>query len=134
MPPLATGGGSLYEHTVDLLCLDFCRPSREMIAPQLTTVSTPLHLDVWARVLSSHPDRAFARYVCLGLSHGFRIGFQHSSPLRSASSNMESARLHPEVISEYPLHVNRFGIILKGHNTGKWRLITDLSFPPGQYQ
>ena len=153
MPPLATGGGSLYEHTVDLLCLNFCRPSRETIAPQLTIVSTTLHLDVWERVLSSHLDRAFARYVCLGLSHGFRIGFQHSSPLRSASSNMESARLHPEVISEYlriecslgrmlgpfpddargmpPLHVNRFGVIPKGHNTGKWRLITDLSFPPG---
>ena len=31
-----------------------------------------------------------------------------------------------------PLQVNRFGVIPKGHNTGKWRLITDLSFPPGQ--
>ena len=30
------------------------------------------------------------------------------------------------------LHTNRFGVIPKGHNTGKWRLITDLSFPPGQ--
>lgn len=30
-----------------------------------------------------------------------------------------------------PLHINRFGVIPKGHNTGKWRLITDLSFPPG---
>ncbi len=26
----------------------------------------------------------------------------------------------------------RFGVIPKGHNTGKWRLITDLSFPRGQ--
>jgi hypothetical protein len=30
------------------------------------------------------------------------------------------------------LHINRFGVIPKGHNTGKWRLITDLSHPPGQ--
>ena len=30
-----------------------------------------------------------------------------------------------------PLHVNRLGVIPKGHNTGKWRLITDLSYPPG---
>ena len=29
------------------------------------------------------------------------------------------------------LQVNRFGVMPKGHNTGKWRLITDLSFPPG---
>ena len=84
---------------------------------------------------------------------GFRIGFQYGSPLRSASANMPSARLHPEVIQDYlrkevakgrmlgpfssetnvlPLHVNRFGVIPKGHNTGKWRLITDLSFPHGQ--
>ena len=33
--------------------------------------------------------------------------------------------------SATPLHVNRFGVIPKGHNTGKWRLITDLSYPPG---
>ena len=30
-----------------------------------------------------------------------------------------------------PCHVNRFGVIPKGRNTGKWRLITDLSYPPG---
>ena len=29
------------------------------------------------------------------------------------------------------VHINRFGVIPKGHNTGKWRLITDLSFPRG---
>ena len=66
---------------------------------------------------------------------------------------MESAHQHPGIIGEYlgmelslgcmlgpfpqeaqslpQLHTNRFGVIPKGHNTGKWRLITDLSFPPG---
>ena len=67
---------------------------------------------------------------------------------------MLSACMHPDVIQAYldkecaagrmlgpfsapalgglpPLHVNRFGVIQKGHNTGKWRLITDLSYPPG---
>eukprot|EP00731_Ephydatia_muelleri_P000372 Em0001g372a len=29
------------------------------------------------------------------------------------------------------VHINRFGVVPKGHNTGKWRLITDLSYPPG---
>ena len=28
-------------------------------------------------------------------------------------------------------HLNRFGLLPKGHNTGKYRLITDLSFPRG---
>ena len=65
---------------------------------------------------------------------------------------MPSADLHPGFINEYlqkevslgrviglfslsqahqGLHLNRFGVIAKGHNTGKWRLIADLSFPPG---
>ena len=66
---------------------------------------------------------------------------------------MQSALEHPEVIRDYlrkecslgrmlgpfgasdlqhlpPCHINRLGIIPKGHNTGKWRLITDLSYPP----
>ena len=38
-----------------------------------------------------------------------------------------------EMSSHLPsLHINRFGVIPKEHNTGKWRLITDLSYPHGQ--
>ena len=29
------------------------------------------------------------------------------------------------------VHINRFGVIPKKHQPGKWRLITDLSFPEG---
>ena len=36
----------------------------------------------------------------------------------------------PPGFSTPELHINRFGIIPKGHETGRWRLITDLSFPP----
>ena len=38
--------------------------------------------------LQAHPDRAFARYICDGLRHGFRIGFERGAPLRSARANM----------------------------------------------
>ena len=38
-----------------------------------------------------------------------------------------------EELSSLPLcHINRFGVILKGVNTGKWHLMTDLSSPPGE--
>ena len=70
---------------------------------------------------------------------------------------MHSATEHPEVIQTYlegecakghmldpfnkveaqtlpALHINRIGVIPKGHNTGRWRLITDLSYPPGECQ
>ncbi len=30
------------------------------------------------------------------------------------------------------LHINRFGTIPKKHQPGKWRLITDLSYPEGK--
>ena len=91
------------------------------------------------------------KYILHGLHCGFRIGFQCTAPLRSATCNMPSAREHPDVVQRYiddeltkdrllgpfaaghlpSLHINRFGVIPKGHNTGKWRLITGLSFPEG---
>ena len=142
--------GSCFTST--LLCMSFCRPPHSHLAPQLSAVSNPLDIAEWALTLSAHPDRAFARYICEGLKSGFRIGFNHTSPLRSATANMLSAREHPDIVITYlqkevslgrmlgpfhinsqlpPLHTNRFGVIPKGHNTGKWRLITDLSYPTG---
>ena len=105
--------------------------------------------------MRTHPDRAYVRFLLSGIEKGFRIGFNYTNPLQSASSNMHSAVGHPEVVQSYletvcakgrmlgpfskveaqtlpALHVNRFGVIPKGHGTGKWRLITDLSYPPGK--
>ena len=155
-PPLSmrTGLPQGYEYTADLLTLNFCRPplAWEHAAPELMGVSTPLRPKAWAEALAGHPDRALVRYIVEGLTHGFRIGFQRGAPLRSAHDNLESARQHPEVIRAYlekerrlgrmlgpfdtvdhlpPLQVSRFGVIPKGHGTGEWRLITDLSSPHG---
>ena len=65
---------------------------------------------------------------------------------------MCSAHQHPDIISGYlkkekalgrllgpftdtsnrtELQINCFGVIPKGHDSGKWRLITDMSYPPG---
>ena len=125
----------------------------EHSAHELSTISTPLRADKWSKALAAHPDHAFVRYVCNGIRFGFRIGFNRSSQLKSATTNMQSAFEHPEVISQYlqkerslgrllgpfegtsdlpPVQINRFGVIPKGHNMGKWHLITDLSFPIGQ--
>ena len=122
-----------------------------LAAPELGLVTTPLIVKAWDRSLSHHPDKAFARYVCSGLKAGFRIGFTDTIRLQLATTNMGSAREHPRVVSEYlakelalgrmlgpfdtsiqlpQLHVNRFGVI-PGHNTGRYRLITDLLFPQG---
>ena len=134
------------------MCLDFCRSQGLPTPSELTPVSTPLVVPAWEKALEGHPDRAFVRYIVDGLSHGFRIGFNRRFPLRSAAANMGYASLHAGVVSVYlkkelamdrmlgsfppnfttpELHVNSFGVIPKGHDTGKWRLITDLSFTPG---
>ena len=123
--------------------------------PVFNSVTTPLRLPAWEVALRAHPDRAFARYLLSSIKDGFRIGFDRRAPLKSASRNMPSAIEHPEVIQAYldkkcalirilgpfrgdellrlpPCHINQFGVIPKGHNMDRWRLITDLSYPPGE--
>ena len=85
----------------DMLCLNFCRPPRPHTTQELYSVSTLLCLDVWAAALASHPNQAFARYICDGLWFGFRTSFQYGSPLKLASSNMLSVNDHLEVVADY---------------------------------
>ena len=148
---LTLGWDQLYPYTADLMCLDSCRSQGLPTPQELWSVTTPLVVPAWEKALKGHPDQAFARYIMDGLSRGFRIGFNRKSPLQSAAVNMSSASLHSGIISDYlkelalgrmlgpftpdftapDLQVNHIGVIPKGHNTGKWRLITDLSFPLG---
>ncbi len=146
---LCAGWDDMHPHTANLICLSCCRPPSRCTIPELRTVSTQLKVDAWEILLSDYPDKAYVHYIIQGLRDGFRIGFQWDSRLTSAVCNMHSTRLRPAAISGYiadelskgcmlgpfPLtwrervHVNRFGLIPKGHNTGKYRLITDLSYP-----
>ena len=113
---------------------------------------SPLQLSQFQAELRDYPDQAAASYVLTGLKEGFHIGFEASSvALRSASSNMHSALVHPSVIDAYletevscgrvagpfttlpfpDLHISRFGVIPKNNQPGQWRLILDLSSPEG---
>ena len=92
---------------------------------------SPLQLSQFQAELCDYPDLTAAAYVLTGLQ-GFHIGFETSSvTLRSASSNMRSALVHPSVIDAYletevlhgrvagpftsppfpDLHISRFGVI-----------------------
>ena len=89
---------------------------------------------------------------CSVADYGFRLGFNPAAvSLRSASQNMSSVLLQPEVIDYYllaeidrgkiagpfptppltNLHTSRFGLIPKEHQPGKWHLILFLSSTPG---
>ena len=116
----------------------------------LICICQPWH--PWNR-LQHHPDPVFAHYILEGLQSGFRIGITPGVQFQSAKSNMQSAREHPQIIDDYlckecaagrilgpftphsvqgiHVHMNRFGVIPKKSQPGKWRLITDLSFPEG---
>ena len=129
-----------------MLSLD--RPESTAGSEKLSVVSTPLQLSVWKDSLRFHPD-----YIRRGIMEGFRVGLNRRSPLKTAACNLQSAREHPEVIQQYlekecslgrmlgpftkeklssllRCHINQFGVIPKGVNMGKWRLIANLSFSP----
>ena len=145
------GSDGRYIYTHDLLKLEGDRRSSVSVVSQLSMVHTPLHLAAWRRHLHCHPDRDFTDYILRGIEKGFCIGANPEAMLKPAHRNMKSAQQHPDVINEYlqkethllniigpfhlhtspEVHINRFGVIPKKHQPGKWQLITDLSFPEG---
>ena len=160
IPPPSTGRLSYgpgavvsgnYRYTSDLLLLVQAPQSPVYLSEPLRTVNTPLRADAWALALHPHPDHAFVSYLVEGIRHGFHVGLGGTVSLRSAKRNMGSAVQNAEVVSEYlakerlagrvlgpvarvvrdSVHLNRFGVIPKPHQPGKWHLIVDLSHPKG---
>ena len=140
-------------YTHHLLALDSCRPLCQTPLPcEGRSIISPLKAHVWSSLLATHPDSRLAEYLVRGITEGFRIGFRYSEFFtRPANSNMPSALANPTPVtsyiqteieagrligpvnrSDYPnIQVSRFGVIPKRSQPGKWRLILDLSFPPG---
>ena len=140
-----------YRYTQDLLqlhssCSPF--PIAQEVLGEPPSVTKSIHN--WEKLLH---DTQLKDYILLGLREGFRIGFSWSQPLTSVRRNIPSAYTLPEVVDEYirkelaagnligplsspmlsngqTIHTSRIGVVPKGHNSGKWRLITDLSYPP----
>ena len=62
---------------------------------------SPLNPHLWEMALRRHPDCLYVEYVIQGLEQGFRISFDGTHPLRSASRNMTLAYAAPQVVSDY---------------------------------
>ena len=118
----------------------------------LATITTPLNVSGWYNLLRGSGNWELAKFFLTGISEGFRIEYRYGEfPLKSARANLHGAHDHPEVVDRYldteiaqgrmigpfPLdslpgsHISRFGVIPKGHQVDKWRLIVDLSYPAG---
>ena len=119
------------------------------VSQLITDCSTPLRAGEWEAALAHHPDQTFVSFIIDGLRHGFRIGFGGGFPLASSPCNMPPATKQVAAVNMYVegelaarcfvgpydpalcpnVHINRVGAVPKGHTPGKWRIITDLSFP-----
>ena len=143
-----------YRYMQDLLQLQ-SKHSPFPLATEVLTEPPPVTrlIHNWQGLLNGHQDREFREYILSGLRGGFRIGFSWLQPLSSAKRNIPSAYAHPEAVDEYiqkelaagnfigplpsptlsngqSIHISRIGVIPKGHDSGKWRVITDL--PSGE--
>ena len=129
-------------------------PSPRLVSSvQWPPCRSPIHLPLLSYYLGSHPDQDFARFILQGLGEGFHIGYSSSSILsRHSVRNHPSSSANRIVISDYisqevatgrmvgplvsPLqqsvHCSPIGLVPKGRNTGKWRMIVDLSHPSGR--
>ena len=137
-----------YRYLRDLLELEFssCRSM-----PQLWSRGpTPLSVQAFARYLQSHPDQQFTAFILRGLSYGFRVGYSSSNgTLRSRGVNHPSSLANQVVVGSYisievregrlvgpipdpfrgVVHTSPIGLVPKGHASGRWRMIVDLSSP-----
>lgn len=152
MDSMVQEGKYLYIEDLQVLAGRVPSPIANILPPSSWhTINTPLRIDEWRQQLKGHPDPDFVEYLLQGMTEGFRIGFRYQEcTCRSAKRNMKSALDNPQVVRQYlaaestlgriegPLEmgmpgviVNRFGVIPKQHQQGKWRLIVDLSHPKG---
>ena len=141
-----------YIYTTDLLHLQKGRPVSPQLPAKFLYVESPLKCKwgAWQEMMAGHPNQEFAAFILRGILEGFRIGFDSDHALVSARRNTPSAQQHPKVVEQYltkeitagriigpfspidipGVQVSRMGVIPKAHQPNKWRLITDLSFPP----
>ena len=125
-------------------------PTLMLVPASARLIHTPLVVRKWFEALQIYPLKELAEFFLSGIQYGFRIGYNNpTAPLKCAHKNLEGVLLHPEVVDDYlkaevvnhrmagpfskkpcqNTQISRFGVIPKRNQQGKWRLITDLSYP-----
>ena len=137
-----------YKYSDNLLALE--ASSGSMSCDMSQPVQGFLPLPSWEPFLATHPDQRLAAFLRRGISAGFRIGFDRRVELSKSSANLQSVRSNPRVVSDYianevaqgklkvvqgplehSIHTSPIGLVPKSSQPGKFRLIIDLSSPPG---
>ena len=127
------------------MTLESFRPAEVIPSERVHSFLPP---DEWDPYLASMPDKALAQFLHRGITEGFRVGFDRSSALQSAKGNLGSVDDYTGPVREYieeelrqatirsampgeVVHTSPIGLIQKGGQPGKFRLIVDLSSPHG---
>ena len=87
-----------------------CSPAVSPLRP--VSQLTPINVDRFQHELRHHPNPDKVAYVVQGLRDGFHLGFNYSTSLKSATKNMASALLNPQVIDN---------CLQLDVETGRWR-------------
>ena len=140
------GASSSHYTYMDSLWSLACITRPRILAPW-PLCPTPICIPALAGAFSTHPDQRFAQFILL---LGFRIGVSASpQALGVIPRNHPSSTQCPDAVSRYitsecaagrmvgPLptsvsghvHFSPIGLVPKGRDSGRWRMIVDLSYP-----
>ena len=111
---------------------------------------TPLSVEAFAHHLRSHPDQQFASFILRRVSFRFRVGYSpgrralwsqrcnHPSSLANqavVASHITNELLAGCLVGPIPeslqsvVHTSPIGLVPKGHASGRWYMIVNLSSP-----
>ena len=127
----------------------FAENAKDQILSQ--NVNCVLKLDAWEYELRHHPDTTFRNFIIDGIINGVNIGHNGDSHRTNLVNNWPSAKKHHDAVTAVihrdlsrgrkvgPYHTppenfvsSPLGAFEKKRTKGKYRVIHDLSWPPGQ--
>jgi hypothetical protein len=137
----------VFEH----MCVDRAKDRNLSVNVRDVPVQTPLNYDAGRYALRHHTDPEYVSFILDGIQNGVNIGHEgHTTPV--ISDNWPSAYTFRDVV-ETSIHTDiqrgrklgpydtpplpetfvgsPMGAFEKKHSTGKYRIIHDLSWPPG---
>ena len=92
-------------------------------------VHAPLCAPPRHSMLGSHPDKHLVQFMLNVICSGFRIGFTKPlSSLKAATSNLEGAREHPDLVTDYlSTEVSLGGVAGPFHHKPSYKFILVIS-------
>jgi len=134
------------------MCAEGAEDQIHYIDVNAVRINSPLHYDAWQKGLKNHPDNQYVNYLLKGIKSGVSIGYDANAPRDShVHPNWPSVNKYHEHVQEsiqkdifrgrklgpwsHPPTQNfvgsPMGAFEKKHSSGKYRVIHDLSWPPG---